>query len=814
MNAILRMPLALLHSPLIRNGYALVASAGLTSMLGLVYWILAARIYSPEELGLGAALISTLLTLGNVAQLNFGNLLNRFLPVAGRFSGRLIMIAYGCGCVAALVISLAAMTLIEHYFQALDKLFDTPFATVGFVAATVAWTIFALQDSVLAGLRKGTVVPIENAVYSIAKIGLLFVFAGTATLGSGVFAAWIVPLPAIVLVVNLVIFLRILPRHQATDGPAGDDIGIFAVARFFGWDYVGTLATMAAMGLAPLLVLRESGASALAAYHLAWTMAYTLYLIGRSMGVSLLTEASSDRSRMLALVADALVHTMIPLIFAVLAIIVAAPWIMGLFGPSYALIGTPLLRILALSCLPWGAVTIYLSYMRAAGRLWVVAAAQIVTLLIVIGLGLPLLRRYGAVGMGYSWLIANSLVFIGIAAFAIWRDPANFVLATVMHIASAVMRMFALMRRRQGLPPELLNTAYPNRDLVIGTGDPAAPQWIPLGVAESYSDVRTILLGTASHPLTGAAEGMGHRFEALLKVPMSATGAASLERHLDRVQRLRTNPDIAAFNIELPEILAVQRDAMGLRVVERAIQGVDGRVAVARLDKSRPQALRAAVIAMASLHRATQITITIGEDWLDRWIDRPARQLQLPVHTLMTKRQRKAAIEAFIAEQRRFWSGRSLQLGCSHGDFSLGNILYARSGPDVGRPELDVQVRGIIDWDRSTWDAPGSLDACHLALTSASHFQGEELGMCVRRMLLSPQWEQAELEWLMASTGADGDTGGWPHDPRAVRAVVGLVWLHHITAVTEKSGRYAQNRYWVAANIELVLRNYLPTMTA
>ena len=33
-------------APLYRNGYALVASSGLTSALGLVFWVLAARLYA------------------------------------------------------------------------------------------------------------------------------------------------------------------------------------------------------------------------------------------------------------------------------------------------------------------------------------------------------------------------------------------------------------------------------------------------------------------------------------------------------------------------------------------------------------------------------------------------------------------------------------------------------------------------------------------------------------------------------------------------------------------------------------------------
>src|SRR5690606_8946909 len=142
-----------LDTPLVRNGYALIASAGLTSVLGLLFWVLAARLYSPQQVGIGAALISTMLTLGNISQLNLGNLLNRYLPVAGRHTVRLRLAAYMGAALAALVFSASALFLMSRFLTDLDFLRQQPLTAGAFIVATFAWTLFALQDSVLAGLR-------------------------------------------------------------------------------------------------------------------------------------------------------------------------------------------------------------------------------------------------------------------------------------------------------------------------------------------------------------------------------------------------------------------------------------------------------------------------------------------------------------------------------------------------------------------------------------------------------------------------------------------------------------------------------------
>ena len=49
-----------LRTPLYRNGYALVLSSATTSVLGMAYWFLAARTYTPDVVGLNAAAIAAM----------------------------------------------------------------------------------------------------------------------------------------------------------------------------------------------------------------------------------------------------------------------------------------------------------------------------------------------------------------------------------------------------------------------------------------------------------------------------------------------------------------------------------------------------------------------------------------------------------------------------------------------------------------------------------------------------------------------------------------------------------------------------------
>ena len=77
-----------------RDGLALVLSSGLTSAVGLLYWVVAARLFAPATVGVNSVALSTMQLLGGVAHLNLTQALLRFGPVAGRQTRRLMLACY------------------------------------------------------------------------------------------------------------------------------------------------------------------------------------------------------------------------------------------------------------------------------------------------------------------------------------------------------------------------------------------------------------------------------------------------------------------------------------------------------------------------------------------------------------------------------------------------------------------------------------------------------------------------------------------------------------------------------------------------
>jgi O-antigen/teichoic acid export membrane protein len=396
------------RTPLYRNAYALMLGTAATSGLGLLYWALAARLYTPPDIGVNAAAISTMMFLSGIAQLNLSSALLRFIPRAGHATARLTSYAYLISLAAAVGVSAVFLLGYAAWAPAQRFLEDGPFA-LWFLAATAMWCVFVLQDAVLTSLRQAIWVPIENTIFAILKIALLAAFA-VALPRYGVFASWTIPVALSLLPVNLLIFRRLVPAHaRATAGQAAL-VEPAQVARYVAGDYLGSLFSLASTMLLPALVLGLAGASGSAYFYAAWTIVYSLDLIASNMAASLTVEGAADQASLAAHARGALINIARLLVPLVLLVLAGAPFILRIYGASYAAEGAPLLRLLALGSLPKAINVLFYGLARVRRRVAEIALAQGAACALVLGLSYLLIPSHGIVGVGLAWLAGQTAV--------------------------------------------------------------------------------------------------------------------------------------------------------------------------------------------------------------------------------------------------------------------------------------------------------------------------------------------------------------------------------------------------------------------
>jgi O-antigen/teichoic acid export membrane protein len=409
-----------LRTPLYANAYALIANQIASAGLGFLYWLLAARLYTPDVVGQSSATISMLLFLAALAELSLKSAMTRFVPRAGTRTPRLIVYTYSVNLLAAALVS-SIFFLAGSHFQFAKNLFaDIPVPISWLVLTTMVWCIFYVQDGVLTGLRQAVWVLIENSLYNVAKIVLL-VIGVRVFLEHGIVASWFLPTPLLVLLVTALIFWRFVPQYITANraqaaGVQATTITPRQVVTSVTGDHIGTLLAETSARLLPLLVLERLGKSENAYFYQAWVIATTLYYVAGNMTSSFTVEAAANLGQIAVYSRRILLHMARLIAPMALAVFIAAPLGLSFFGAAYARESTTLLRWLSAAALPIIFNTWYLSYARVTGHIKAIILYQGLVSVLTLGLSYLWLPKYGIVSIGIAWLISQSLVAILVAA--------------------------------------------------------------------------------------------------------------------------------------------------------------------------------------------------------------------------------------------------------------------------------------------------------------------------------------------------------------------------------------------------------------
>ena len=157
---------------LLRNAGSLAATTGLTSILGFVFWWVAAREFSKSEIGYGAAATNTIALLGTVGMFGLGTMMIGELPKrrerGGLFSASLITSAVG-----SLILGFAFPLIAEAFHARVPEMDGTPRRLVIFALGGMLTGATLVFDAGTSGMMRGGVQLWRNLAMSILKLAFL-----------------------------------------------------------------------------------------------------------------------------------------------------------------------------------------------------------------------------------------------------------------------------------------------------------------------------------------------------------------------------------------------------------------------------------------------------------------------------------------------------------------------------------------------------------------------------------------------------------------------------------------------------------------
>jgi O-antigen/teichoic acid export membrane protein len=353
------------HQDLLRNASALAATTGVTSLLGFAYWAIAARLFSQEAVGYGAAAISAMTLLGTIGMLGMGTLLIGELPRRDARAGLVSAALLTCG-LGSLALGLGFSILAPHFSGRFGHVSGTPGQAALFAAGVILTGISLVFDQATIGLMRGGLQLTRNTIFAAAKLVALSAAAIILhdKFGVGITASWVagIALSLALLAIRLRFAgTTVLPRP---DWGVLRGLGRTAVAH--NWL---NLSLTVPLTLIPVLVTVIVSPSANAAFYAAWTLSIFLKIVPTHLSTVLFAVAAADP----AVIAQKLRFTLrLSLLIGLpgMAVLgVGAHVVLGMFGPGYARTATFPLWLLVIGYLPTIPKLQYIAVCRAAGRI-------------------------------------------------------------------------------------------------------------------------------------------------------------------------------------------------------------------------------------------------------------------------------------------------------------------------------------------------------------------------------------------------------------------------------------------------------------
>jgi O-antigen/teichoic acid export membrane protein len=389
-----------LRSSLTVNAASLLVATVATNALGLVFWIVAAHLETPRNVGRAAAAVAALTLLATFGQLNLTNVFVRLLPTAGRLGAGLVRRGY----LAVIVLTLVLGGVYVTSGLGAGVVTGGLGARVLFTLGVTVLGIFALQDSVLTALRLTPWIPVENISAGVCKLALLPVVLLAAGAGA-IAAAWVIPALVAVLVVSTLLFKRAFPKLADTPGTLPPRRRL---ASFVAGEYVGNICAVATIQLMPLIIVWRLGPAQAAYFTLPWLIAAGITMLLWNVAGAFIVELTSTTGGSGQLLRRSLMLWAGVVAGALVVCTLGARPLLDLVGARYAAHGAPLLRLIGLSA-PFGAViAFYCTLVWLDQQVWLLAGFLAVSGAVQIATTLVLLPQLGLVAAGWANLITQA----------------------------------------------------------------------------------------------------------------------------------------------------------------------------------------------------------------------------------------------------------------------------------------------------------------------------------------------------------------------------------------------------------------------
>lgn len=397
------------HS-LLRNSFYIMLTTAINSGLGYVFWIVVARSYPANQVGIAAALIAAMTLIAAIANLGTSPALIQRLPQARSDAewSRILSTSLITGAVAGLAIALlSALVILPAVSSSLSVAGSSAANVLLFSIGVAIWSVSLISDYLFIAERRSENMAARNFGFGLLKLVVVLVVPViTAKTALSIFGSWTVGCALSLLLARVLLLPRLDRAFRLR--LRGALTTLRSMARAYFGNYLTTLGNVIPFALLPTLVVSRLSATDNAYFYVTWLLGGAFFVISSAVGSALFAEGTNDPDRIEAQTRSAIRITAALLAPMMVLFFVAGHWLLKLFGAGYSRNGGTLLIILTASAIPDAVTNIYVARLRAQGHLAFPAVMNMVMAAVTLLGAWLLLPPLGIAGAGVGWIAAQS----------------------------------------------------------------------------------------------------------------------------------------------------------------------------------------------------------------------------------------------------------------------------------------------------------------------------------------------------------------------------------------------------------------------
>jgi O-antigen/teichoic acid export membrane protein len=376
-----------------------------TSLLGYVFWTVAARLYPASAIGEAGAGVSAMAFASLLGALGGSMAILAELPSKRRpgdwsaaVTAPLVFTSATSAVTALVTVAVLARTGHSAF------LYRNVWWVAAFIVGVVATTASQLLENIWVAEHQAAWFLGASTVFAVVKLAIVAVPVFAVFGATGILSAWSAVLAITVAGCLLVLGRKFGYRPRFT----GFSQQIWSMRQTLTGNYIISVGDQVTLYVIPVLVALQLSPEETGWFYVAWKIGGFYAVFASAVGTSTFAEGSHSPHRALPLALAGL-KIILPLMTVGAAVtIFAGHLVLRVFGPGYAAHAYTLLVLLSLAAFPDAVVNIYRSVLRvqkryrtAAGICWAISASRLALTALAVA-------RWGIVGAGWAWLTTQT----------------------------------------------------------------------------------------------------------------------------------------------------------------------------------------------------------------------------------------------------------------------------------------------------------------------------------------------------------------------------------------------------------------------